>query len=49
MLAEGMADEAALKEVDREVKAVVSEAAEYAQNCPEPDPSELYTDVLIDA
>ena len=49
MLEEGMADEAALKEVDREVKAVVSEAAEYAQNCPEPDPSELYTDVLIDA
>lgn len=49
MLEEGMADEAALKEVDREVKAVVSEAAEYAQNCPEPDPSELYTDVLVEA
>jgi pyruvate dehydrogenase E1 component alpha subunit len=45
----GQADEASLKEVDREVRAIVAEAAEFAQNNPEPDPSELYTDVLIDA
>ncbi len=45
----GEADEASLKEVDREVRAIVSEAAEFAQNNPEPDPSELYTDVLIEA
>jgi pyruvate dehydrogenase E1 component alpha subunit len=45
----GHADEAALKEIDREVKAVVSEAAEFAQQSPEPDPSELYTDVLAAA
>ncbi len=45
----GRVDEAALKEIDREVRAVVSEAAEFAQNNPEPDASELYTDVLIEA
>jgi pyruvate dehydrogenase E1 component alpha subunit len=40
------ADEGMLKEVDREVKQIVTEAAEFAQQSPEPDPSELYTDVL---
>ena len=45
----GFADEASLKEIDREVKAIVGDAAEFAQQSPEPDPSELYTDVLIDA
>ncbi|WP_142846988.1 pyruvate dehydrogenase (acetyl-transferring) E1 component subunit alpha [Telmatospirillum sp. J64-1] len=42
-------DEARLKEIDREVKAIVTEAADFAQTCPEPDPSELWTDVLIEA
>ena len=45
----GHKDEDALKEIDREVRGVVSEAAEFAQNSPEPDPSELYTDVLVEA
>lgn len=36
-----------LKAMDKEIKAVVSEAAEYAQTSPEPDPSELYTDILV--
>ena len=36
-----------LKKIDKEIKAVVSEAAEFAQNSPEPDPSELYTDILV--
>ncbi len=39
-------DEDALKEIDREVKAIVTEAAEFAQQSPEPDPAELYTDIL---
>jgi pyruvate dehydrogenase E1 component alpha subunit len=39
-------DENALKGIDREVKDLVSAATEFAQNSPEPDPSELYTDVL---
>ncbi len=41
----GMQDEAELKAMDKEVKAIVAEAAEYAQNSPEPDLAELYTDV----
>ncbi|GFZ77949.1 pyruvate dehydrogenase (acetyl-transferring) E1 component subunit alpha [Elstera cyanobacteriorum] len=45
----GHADEAALKEIDREIKDIVTDAAEFSQSSPEPDPSELYTDVLIEA
>ena len=41
----GEVDEARLKEIDKEVKAIVTEAADFAQNDPEPDPSELTTDV----
>ncbi|MEH6548243.1 MAG: thiamine pyrophosphate-dependent enzyme, partial [Sneathiella sp.] len=36
-----------LKEVDREVKAIVASAVEFAQNSPEPQPEELYTDVVV--
>jgi pyruvate dehydrogenase E1 component alpha subunit len=42
----GHADEAALKKVDREVRAVINEAAEFAQNSPEPDLSELTAEVV---
>jgi pyruvate dehydrogenase E1 component alpha subunit len=41
----GWADEAALKAVDAEVKRIVADAAEFARTSPEPEPSELYTDV----
>ncbi|MBX3507206.1 MAG: pyruvate dehydrogenase (acetyl-transferring) E1 component subunit alpha [Parvibaculum sp.] len=37
-----------LKEIDKEIKAIVNESAEFAQSSPEPDPSELWTDVLAD-
>jgi pyruvate dehydrogenase E1 component alpha subunit len=40
------ASEDDLKKVDAEVRGVVNEAAEFATVDPEPDPSELYTDVL---
>jgi pyruvate dehydrogenase E1 component alpha subunit len=49
LITDGILDEAALKDIDKEIKAVVTEAAEFAQNSPEPDPSELYTDILLDA
>ncbi|MBK8175899.1 MAG: pyruvate dehydrogenase (acetyl-transferring) E1 component subunit alpha [Rhodospirillales bacterium] len=49
METKGMGDEAAFKEIDREVKAIINEAAEFAQSSPEPDPKELWTDVLIEA
>ena len=47
--ARGLIDEAGLKEIDREVKALVTEAADFAQSSPEPDPAELWTDVLVEA
>lgn len=37
-----------LKEIDKAVKAEVNEAAEFAKEAPEPDVSELWTDVLVD-
>ena len=45
----GMGDEAAFKEIDREIKTIVNEAAEFAQSSREPDLAELWTDVLIEA
>lgn len=45
----GAIDEDGLKEIDKQVKAIVTEAADFAQTSPEPDLSELYTDVLLDA
>ncbi|MCW5696594.1 MAG: pyruvate dehydrogenase (acetyl-transferring) E1 component subunit alpha [Bauldia sp.] len=46
MLAAGAITEDALKDIDREVRAIVTEAADFASTTPEPDPSELWTDVL---
>ncbi|MBM3506279.1 MAG: pyruvate dehydrogenase (acetyl-transferring) E1 component subunit alpha [Alphaproteobacteria bacterium] len=42
-------DEDSLKAIDREIRDRITAAAEFAQQSPEPDPSELYTDVLLDA
>ncbi len=39
-------DEAEIKRIDDEVKAIVQDAADFAQTSPEPDPSELWTDIL---
>jgi pyruvate dehydrogenase E1 component alpha subunit len=49
MLLEAGAGEAELKAIDDEVKAIVQEAADFAQSSPEPDEAELWTDVLIEA
>jgi pyruvate dehydrogenase E1 component alpha subunit len=49
MLAAKTVDEAGLKEIDRKVREVVNAAAEFAQNSPEPDPGELWTDVLAES
>ena len=43
-----VADEATLKNIDKDIKAVVTAAAEFAQQSQEPDPSELYTDILVE-
>jgi pyruvate dehydrogenase E1 component alpha subunit len=45
----GWADEATLKALDAEVKKIAADAAEFARTSPEPDPSELYTDVYLEA
>jgi pyruvate dehydrogenase E1 component alpha subunit len=45
LLKKGFASEDSLKKIDAEVRAVVNEAAEFATNDAEPDPSELWTDV----
>ncbi|WP_136161560.1 pyruvate dehydrogenase (acetyl-transferring) E1 component subunit alpha [Sphingomonas flavalba] len=46
---EGMGvKEEALKEIDKEIRAIVAEAADFAESTPEPPESELYTDVLVD-
>ena len=42
-------DEAGLKTVDDDVKRIVAEAADFAQSSPEPDESELWTDLLVEA
>jgi pyruvate dehydrogenase E1 component alpha subunit len=49
MLDGKMADEASLKAIDAEIRKIVNDAAEFAQHSPEPDPSELWTDVLAEA
>jgi pyruvate dehydrogenase E1 component alpha subunit len=48
-LLDGGTTEAALKEIDGAVRGIVAEAAQFAQDCPEPDPVELWTDVLAEA
>jgi pyruvate dehydrogenase E1 component alpha subunit len=48
ILAQKITDEVTLKEIDKNAKAIVTAAAEFAQQSPEPDPSELYTDIYSD-
>jgi pyruvate dehydrogenase E1 component alpha subunit len=43
----GQASEDALKDIDREIRARVSASAEFAQASPEPDASELMTDIYL--
>jgi pyruvate dehydrogenase E1 component alpha subunit len=38
-----------LKDVDKQIRQIVSEAADYAEQAPEPDAAELYTDVLVES
>ena len=42
-------EEAKIKTVDDNIKAVVADAAEFAQTSPEPDEKELWTDILVEA
>lgn len=42
----GWSSEDELKQIDKEVRDIVADAADFAQTDPEPDPSELWTDIL---
>ena len=43
----GLADDAAFREIDKEVRAIVNDAAEFAQTSPEPEPAELWTNIVL--
>jgi len=49
ILTSKIADEAKLKDIDKDVKSVVTAAANFAQESLEPDPSELFTDIYLEA
>ncbi|MBS1066006.1 pyruvate dehydrogenase (acetyl-transferring) E1 component subunit alpha [Gluconobacter kondonii] len=42
-------EESVFKDIETDVKAIVADAAEFAQTSPEPDHSELWTDILVEA
>ena len=47
LLMRGVAEDR-LREIDKAVRAKVSAAADFAENAPEPEAGELYTDVLVE-
>lgn len=49
LLKRKIADADALKKIDADVRAIVADSAEFAQQSEEPDPAELWTDILVDA
>jgi pyruvate dehydrogenase E1 component alpha subunit len=49
LLEDGVLSEDEIKSIESEVRAIVTEAADFATNDPEPDASELWTDITISA
>jgi pyruvate dehydrogenase E1 component alpha subunit len=47
LLEKQWATEEQLKAIDKDVRDIVSDSADFAQSDPEPDTSELYTDILL--
>jgi len=47
LLDKGWADDAVLKALDKEIKEIVKDAADFSLESPEPHPDELWTDVLL--
>src|SRR2546429_9871205 len=45
---ESVMDQAALDAMDAEIHAEVEEAVKFADESPDPEPDELFTDVLVD-
>jgi pyruvate dehydrogenase E1 component alpha subunit len=48
LLTRGVAEDQ-LKEIERQIRSRVNEAADFSENSPEPELSELYTDVLVES
>ena len=49
ILARKLASEDELKDIDKDARNMANESAKFAQDSPEPDPDELWTDVLVEA
>ncbi len=47
LLSNNIATEADLDKIEKDIKQLVKETEEFAVNSPEPDPSELWTDILL--
>jgi pyruvate dehydrogenase E1 component alpha subunit len=45
----GYGTEESLKAIENDIRAIVTEAADFATNAPEPDASELWTDITVSA
>jgi pyruvate dehydrogenase E1 component alpha subunit len=48
LLKRGVSEES-LKELEKQIRSKVGEAADFAENSPEPEAPELYTDVLVES
>ena len=48
LLKRGVAEDR-LKEIEKQIRGIVNEAADFAESSPEPDMAELYTDVLVES
>ena len=48
LLQRGIAEDR-IKEIEKQIRSIVNECADFAENSPEPDMSELYTDVLVES
>ena len=48
MTGEAGIKEEEIKKIDKEIKEIVKDAADFAQESPEPAPEELWTDVLVE-
>lgn len=48
LMTEAGVTEDRIKMIDKEIRQVVNESADFAENAPEPELSELYTDVLVE-
>lgn len=48
LMADAGITEDKFKEIDKEIRAIVAESADFAESAPEPELHELYTDVLVE-